>query len=141
LRLPLLLAALGTTTLLACSDDAATAPLDTTVRYRLVSISDRALPTVYYQGLGFQARADSGYLRFDTDSMVDWVTYRSVLYPGYEPQEQLGQERVRYRRLGAQFLIARSDTSWDTVTVQGRELVGHFRLEGVHDLGDWHFRP
>ena len=44
------------------------------------------------------ARADSGYPQFVSDEMVDLVTWRSVIYPGYAPQPQDAHERVRYRR-------------------------------------------
>lgn len=131
------------TTLLACQDSGSEpgVPLDPAIRYRLVSISDRPLPTIYYQGGSYDARADSGYLQFGVDGLVDLVTYRSVLYPGSPPEPQAGIERVLYRREGTRVLIARSATTWDTATIRGREITAHFRHDGMHDLGEWLYRP
>ena len=141
LRMRLLASGMLLLSPISACDDSGTNPYPS-ARYRLVSISGRPVPALYYLGGAYVTYADSGYLRFASDSMVEWITYRSIVWNAYpnEPEPQLGSEVVHYRREGDRILIARSDTSWDTVVVRGGELTAHFRHEGIHDLGYWLFR-
>jgi len=117
--------------------------------FRLISVDGDSLsndsvptPVRYYDSPDgtYYVLVNRGHLRFQSDSMVEIVTDRTVFYPGASGETQLGTEHVHYELGGALLRIARSDVRWDTATVRGVEIEVRWKHDGTIPLGNWLYR-
>ena len=122
----------------------ATEPTATLVgaTFRLTSVDGASTPVRYYDSPDgtYYVLVNSGHLRFQSDSMVEILTNRTVFYPGESGRSQVGLELVHYESIGGRLRIARSDVRWDTATVWDDEIAVQWKHDGTVPLGRWLYK-